>query len=975
MESGSWSFPGGALERDEEPLAGAYREVEEEIGHRIEGLVVGEHVHQPVPEWAYTTYVVDVPDQFVRELEHDWETEESGWFTEEEMRAMRLHPAFKEAWEAGDLLGEKSAGEKARVWIKPYKRDGEDVEGYWRDIDDSVAEWAQQSFDYVASKLPPSLTESATISVVPDEDFKLKMEQYDAPLDPTTLGAWFPKTNEILFSESMVNRFRSGSDEVWRGMTEERKRHYLNLTVAHEWGHVAHWYAPQFNITRAETEVAEQAALDTFRKIRYWNSDYARTSPSEAFAHGFAFHLLGNKHFGEGGKVYDKVILEPRTREEMMVQSQYERGKQMLENFAQAGALTKPLEESMKLLEEDLEDEFGPNWREILESARAKLAEQNGGKVWDSNDPEIATMLARTVGRQANENDSWWEDDEHATLDYIPPFVYRVMSEEDYQQSLIQGWHQSDERWTYPGQATRDPEGWAEMMEQAVPEGTVAGYWAELGYLANSPTGIGRVVKIKVDPADGWQKHEQVDYLQTFKRIPVERFLAVSEPIRSSFGFFDPSGTFREKAADFEEHEHPRGHAGRFRRKPAVIPFEAAPGFATAAALAAAYMRLTVAERRTYTREKADAVAEYLNEISIGVLGNEGPGVYEGQVNPGWTVFVQTEERKGEPETSVLSSENRALLDDVAVTIGEALHQDAAVWTQPFYRLNMPRKEKKGALLNIGRNLTDEEAAQLNRELGDDVPIIHDADGALLLNITGQGHDAFRKRIRDAAASINVNTVQLEWFAHDGNYISRSEYGEHRRIGSAGKPQALQARADLRLQERSREIDRRWFGEGEGENGKGRAGQRAGLQDRLSKAGFEEHEHPRGRGGRFREKPDALTDQVFRLTQNILDLHLDWIDEPSRTFWFRPKTQQSFRTSAEESRNRRNTLRLAVAEHSEPVTEEAVRAFSERAANEIRNRAARAKDVGYEGPQLALDWQLLVMASRFSPRESARIRR
>ena len=116
----------------------------------------------------------------------------------------------------------------------------------------------------------------------------------------------------------------------------------------------------------------------------------------------------------------------------------------------------------------------------------------------------------------------------------LPNFVFRAMSDEHYQKSLREGFHQSDERGNYIGQAKADPELWE--GEKPVPEGTVAGRWAYIGYISNSPDGIGRIVKIQVHPDDGWELHPDDDeggYYRTFKPIPVERFISASAPIDS----------------------------------------------------------------------------------------------------------------------------------------------------------------------------------------------------------------------------------------------------------------------------------------------------------------------------------------------------------------------------------------------------------------------------------------------------------
>lgn len=109
--------------------------------------------------------------------------------------------------------------------------------------------------------------------------------------------------------------------------------------------------------------------------------------------------------------------------------------------------------------------------------------------------------------------------------DELPPYLFRAMSEDHFQKSMKDGVHQSDERGNYIGQGVSDQ-----------PEGTVAGRWAYPGYLANSPDQVGRVVKIRTDPEDGWKPHPDDDeggYFQTFNPIPTDRFESWTDPINA----------------------------------------------------------------------------------------------------------------------------------------------------------------------------------------------------------------------------------------------------------------------------------------------------------------------------------------------------------------------------------------------------------------------------------------------------------
>lgn len=94
----TWSTLGGALDRNEDAFDGAMREVQEEIGtvpppYEIvtshEDVTAGEH-----SDWTYTTFVVEVPEQWEPEA-GDWESMDNRWVTLSELSTLSLHPSFK----------------------------------------------------------------------------------------------------------------------------------------------------------------------------------------------------------------------------------------------------------------------------------------------------------------------------------------------------------------------------------------------------------------------------------------------------------------------------------------------------------------------------------------------------------------------------------------------------------------------------------------------------------------------------------------------------------------------------------------------------------------------------------------------------------------------------------------------------------------------------------------------------------------
>lgn len=96
---GTWGIPGGALRRDETPLEGALRELWEETGIRLlpsEVNVVGYYKVGPLPGWAYSTFVIDLPHRLSPGLitEHA----SARWLSFRQACKRRLHPAFAAAF-------------------------------------------------------------------------------------------------------------------------------------------------------------------------------------------------------------------------------------------------------------------------------------------------------------------------------------------------------------------------------------------------------------------------------------------------------------------------------------------------------------------------------------------------------------------------------------------------------------------------------------------------------------------------------------------------------------------------------------------------------------------------------------------------------------------------------------------------------------------------------------------------------------
>jgi 8-oxo-dGTP pyrophosphatase MutT (NUDIX family) len=82
-DTGKWTLPGGHLETQESPHAGAIRELEEEAGHRASSLTPLEsHTLPPSgdkPRLDIHTFSYEAKDRFTATSEHDPDSEVESW--------------------------------------------------------------------------------------------------------------------------------------------------------------------------------------------------------------------------------------------------------------------------------------------------------------------------------------------------------------------------------------------------------------------------------------------------------------------------------------------------------------------------------------------------------------------------------------------------------------------------------------------------------------------------------------------------------------------------------------------------------------------------------------------------------------------------------------------------------------------------------------------------------------------------------
>jgi hypothetical protein len=104
----------------------------------------------------------------------------------------------------------------------------------------------------------------------------------------------------------------------------------------------------------------------------------------------------------------------------------------------------------------------------------------------------------------------------------MPEFVFRAVSEEDYQDALARGTLQSDGR-----------------LNLSAEEGTVASATNPAWYLPGDQRNVadgehpGRILKIRVDPEHGWFLNDADSYVKTTQPIPMDNIVEVSPVITS----------------------------------------------------------------------------------------------------------------------------------------------------------------------------------------------------------------------------------------------------------------------------------------------------------------------------------------------------------------------------------------------------------------------------------------------------------
>lgn len=99
---GTWSIPGGALERGESPVEAALRESHEELAVAPDVVVVRGSRVAVCGGWPYETVLAETRGEVV--TADRAESADHRWVPLADVDSLRLHPAFRLAWTDPDAV-------------------------------------------------------------------------------------------------------------------------------------------------------------------------------------------------------------------------------------------------------------------------------------------------------------------------------------------------------------------------------------------------------------------------------------------------------------------------------------------------------------------------------------------------------------------------------------------------------------------------------------------------------------------------------------------------------------------------------------------------------------------------------------------------------------------------------------------------------------------------------------------------------
>lgn len=125
---GTWGLPGGAIDPDETPVAGALREAQEEAATPPDALAVRASYRLSHPDWSYTTVVAEALEPIEPRVS-DPESLHVAWVPGDELRERELLPAFADALPQLRQL----VGRRLVLVVDGANTMGSRPDGWWRD--------------------------------------------------------------------------------------------------------------------------------------------------------------------------------------------------------------------------------------------------------------------------------------------------------------------------------------------------------------------------------------------------------------------------------------------------------------------------------------------------------------------------------------------------------------------------------------------------------------------------------------------------------------------------------------------------------------------------------------------------------------------------------------------------------------------------------------------------------------------------
>ncbi len=99
VHPGTWGIPGGFLERGEDAMSGAVRELFEEIGimlWALPGFRIQERVVIETDDVEYTAFIISTPNLRPDPLEYDQETADAMWLYFDDLDELDLFPGMED---------------------------------------------------------------------------------------------------------------------------------------------------------------------------------------------------------------------------------------------------------------------------------------------------------------------------------------------------------------------------------------------------------------------------------------------------------------------------------------------------------------------------------------------------------------------------------------------------------------------------------------------------------------------------------------------------------------------------------------------------------------------------------------------------------------------------------------------------------------------------------------------------------------